>query len=99
VSLNVNEFSGIHRTVEPSGQNQRDDDIDRTLKELYDWFGYDTYGADGYVTSEEENSQIDAVAGPNSCVYGEITPGGFRKLASQICLDKDDVFFDLGSGV
>jgi hypothetical protein len=73
--------------------------IDSTLKELYNWFGYETYGCDGYCTTEEENLQIDAVAGHNASGYGEITPAGFRELASDIGLGENDVFFDLGSGV
>jgi hypothetical protein len=73
--------------------------IDNTLRELYDWFGYETYGCDGYCTTDEENSRIDAVAGQHASGYGEITPAGFRELASDISLGETDVFFDLGSGV
>ena len=42
---------------------------------------------------------MDAVAGRNASGYGEITPAGFRHLASHVVLSRDDVFFDLGSGV
>ena len=73
--------------------------IDSTLRELYDWFGYETYGCDGYCTTDEENYHIDAVAGQNASGYGEITPAGFRELASDISLGESDVFYDLGSGV
>ena len=96
---NSNKILCLKLMAAQKDQGTVENHIDQTLKELYDWFGYEEYGADGYGTSDEENSQIDAVSGPNACAYGEITPAGFRKLASQIGLSKDDVFFDLGSGV
>eukprot|EP00961_Rhodomonas_salina_P207368 2799052-Rhodomonas_salina.3 len=52
------------------------------------------------------NLSVDASCNSTDCmssgsggVYGEITPYGFRDVASWMKLHEDDVFIDMGSGV
>ena len=52
ISNGVERLCSVHAFTEQSNERDR---IDRALKELYDWFGYETYGADGYCTTDEEN--------------------------------------------
>ena len=56
---------------------------------------------DGFGKSESENAQIfqQTISGEHSSTYGEITPAGFRALATSIQLCPADAFVDLGSGV
>jgi hypothetical protein len=79
-----------------SGKSQ---EVDVILNKIYDWSGYSKIGGDGYCTSPQEDSRIEATSGPLAFEYGEITPRGMRTLASAVDLTPSDAFFDLGSGV
>ena len=54
---------------------------------------------DGRCTTEAEDASIEAVGGPQSHLYGEITTLGFRALAAHVTLRAADRFVDLGSGL
>ena len=42
---------------------------------------------------------MEAIGGPDAALYGELTPIGFRKLATSMNLGASDSFVDLGSGL
>lgn len=48
--------------------------------------------------SESDVAAIRSVGGPRADVYGEMTAAGFATLATQLSLNNNDVFLDLGSG-
>jgi len=49
--------------------------------------------------ASNESAAIDALVGRGSSGYGEITPKGFRQLATRLAIGPSDHFADLGSGV
>ena len=51
------------------------------------------------VTSDIEDSAIEAIGGEFAATYGEITEVGFRTLAERVSLGADDSFVDCGSGL
>ena len=53
----------------------------------------------GRCTDQAEEEEIEAIGGPEAATYGEVTPLGFRSLASRISLTSEDAFVDLGSGL
>ena len=79
--------------------SEKSQEVDEILGRIYDWSGYSKIGGDGYCTSPDEDSNIEAASGPLAFEYGEITLKGMRTLASVVGLKTSDAFFDLGSGV
>ena len=53
----------------------------------------------GRCTTAQGDAAIEAIGGPESAVYGEITTIGFRTLAGRLKLGSGDTFTDLGSGL
>ena len=50
----------------------------------------------GRCTTAEEDAELEGIGGPDAALYGELTPIGFRTLASRLGLRESDVFVDLG---
>jgi hypothetical protein len=56
-------------------------------------------GKDGHCTTDEEDEEIDEVAGEYASTYGEITSLGVRQMCDRVGISESDVFLDMGSGV
>lgn len=66
---------------------------------MNDWIVECWAGREGHCAGDEEEAMVAEVSGEHGGVYGEITPYGFRDVASWMKLHEDDVFIDMGSGV
>ena len=53
----------------------------------------------GRCTDQAEEAEIEAVGGAEASTYGEVTPLGFRTMATRLGLGAADTFADLGSGL
>lgn len=56
-------------------------------------------GRDGHCTTDDEDEEIDRIAGEYASTFGEITNRGVRQLCDRVGMSASDVFLDMGSGV
>jgi hypothetical protein len=56
-------------------------------------------GKDGHCTTDDEDEEIDRVAGEYASTFGEITSRGVRQMCNRVGMSESDIFLDMGSGV